>query len=110
LPRCNGNEPVTETPWLAAGQLILTEVFKMIHIDQEKCTGCTTCASVCPHRVLEVNNKKAGIAGQDRCIECGACQLNCPQNAVAVTKGTGCLFIIIKEDILGLKQDACACG
>ncbi|NOY67879.1 MAG: 4Fe-4S dicluster domain-containing protein [Deltaproteobacteria bacterium] len=82
----------------------------MIHINQERCTGCKTCVNVCPHQVLELKNKKAKIAHEARCIECGACRLNCRENAVTVEKGTGCLFVIIKEDILGFKKDACTCG
>jgi len=82
----------------------------MILIDQEKCVGCTTCVKVCPHGVIESGHKKAEIVREEHCIECGACQLNCHKGAIMVEKGTGCLFIILKEDILGLKQGACTCG
>lgn len=84
----------------------------MIAIDVEKCTGCATCAKVCPHSVIAIDGKKAYLAHEERCIECGACRLNCEDSAVDVTKGTGCLFLIIKEDILRLKstEDSCCCG
>ena len=82
----------------------------MINIHQAKCNGCAECVTVCPHHVLEVIEKKSNIAHEDRCIECGACQLNCLNGAIHVEKGTGCLFIIIKEDILKLKQGTCSCG
>jgi len=84
----------------------------MIAVQAAACTGCGTCVKVCPHRVLELENKKAVLAAEDRCIECGACQLNCPESAVAVTKGTGCLFAILKEDVLKLspKNAGCGCG
>jgi len=72
----------------------------MIAVDQTRCTGCKTCAHVCPHGVLEIQSKKAMLVHEERCIECGACQLNCEDEAIEVTKGTGCLFIIVKEDIL----------
>lgn len=67
------------------------------------------CAWACPHGVIEMNGKKAAIAHKERCIECGACQLNCSTGAVSVKKGTGCLMIIIKEDILGIKSKEAAC-
>ncbi len=82
----------------------------MITLDPNVCSGCGTCVKICPHRVLELNNKKARLAFEERCIECGACQLNCQDDAIEVTKGTGCLFAIIREDILKLNTTACGCG
>ena len=82
----------------------------MITLDSILCTGCGTCAKVCPHRVFELNGKKAILASEERCIECGACQLNCLGNAIEVSKGTGCLYVIVKEDILHLKGDGASCG
>jgi len=82
----------------------------MITLDQNACSGCGTCVKICPHRVLELNNNKARLAAEERCIECGACQLNCQDGAIEVTKGTGCLFAIIREDILKLNSATCGCG
>jgi len=63
------------------------------------------CVKVCPHGVLEMVEKRAALVAEERCIECGACQLNCHHEAISVTRGTGCLWIIIVEDILGLRPD-----
>jgi NAD-dependent dihydropyrimidine dehydrogenase PreA subunit len=82
----------------------------MIALNQQTCTGCGSCVKVCPHRVYELYDKKARPAFEERCIECGACQLNCAENAIEITKGTGCIFTIIKEDILKLQPHACGCG
>ncbi len=82
----------------------------MLHIDSTACSGCGSCKKVCPHGVLSIEQRKARVKVEERCIECGACQLNCPEKALTVQKGTGCLFIIIKEDILKLNSGACACG
>ncbi|MEW5806097.1 MAG: 4Fe-4S binding protein [Acidobacteriota bacterium] len=81
----------------------------MIFVNQDKCTGCEICTFVCPHRVIEMNSHKAYLASLDRCIECGACQLNCPFNAIAVTKGTACLYAIVREDILKIREKGCGC-
>ena len=75
----------------------------MIHIDRDLCTGCGTCVLVCPHAVLEIADRKAVLTHRQRCIECGACQINCAPGAMHVTKGTGCLVAIIKEDILRIQ-------
>lgn len=82
----------------------------MIELNQEACSGCGICVKSCPHRVFELHDKKALLAFEERCIECGACQLNCQNDAVEVTKGTGCLFAIIREDILKMNSTTCACG
>ncbi len=75
----------------------------MIAISKGACTGCGTCVKVCPHGVITVSNKVAVLACEDRCIECGACMINCKFDAMTVTKGTGCLFAIVAEDILKIK-------
>ncbi len=81
----------------------------MISIDETKCNGCKMCVWVCPHDVLEMNGESALAAHPENCIECGACMLNCKPEAVSVVKGTGCIFYIIKEDILGIKDKEAAC-
>ena len=81
----------------------------MVSIDTQRCSGCGICVLVCPHAVLRMNASSARVAAADRCIECGACMLNCKAQAVTVTKGTGCLLVIIKEDILGIKDKEAAC-
>jgi NAD-dependent dihydropyrimidine dehydrogenase PreA subunit len=82
----------------------------MIEFNKEKCTGCMVCPKVCPHGVISMIEGKAAPVNIEKCIECGACQLNCEFDAIKVNKGTGCLFAIIKEDILKIKGKGCACG
>ncbi len=79
----------------------------MITIADKKCTGCSLCSYVCPHGVITMEKGKARLTYLERCIECGACQLNCECEAIYVTKGTGCLVAIIKEDILKIKEKGC---
>lgn len=82
----------------------------MVTIEQEKCTGCKVCVMVCPHSVLAMNDRKAFVHDRERCVECGACELNCEYEAVTVTKGTGCLWVVINQDILKRKDKGCGCG
>ncbi len=81
----------------------------MINFDSDKCTGCGVCVNVCPQGVLELSDKKARMIDYESCMECGACQLNCEYGAVDVTKGTGCLVAIIKEDILKIVPKGTGC-
>jgi len=94
----------------------------VISIDSSRCVGCETCALVCPHGVIEIEGHRASLAAESRCIECGACQLNCQEEAITVTKGTGCMVAIIKETWFARRsgkgatadgpprQPSCGCG
>lgn len=84
----------------------------MITLNQAKCSGCRMCMQVCPHQVFVYQDKKAVLLHGERCIECGACQLNCHYQAITVTKGTGCLWLIIREHWLfsRLRKGGCDCG
>ena len=61
-----------------------------LSLEHSKCVGCGLCKIVCPHRVFEIEDKKAKILKKDNCIECGACMSNCPTGAIFVKAGVGC--------------------
>ena len=78
-----------------------------LKLDDEKCTGCGMCLSVCPHAVFEVASGEARIVDRDACMECGACALNCPAEALSVQSGVGCAAAVINSALRG--TEAC-CG
>jgi len=82
----------------------------MIEFKYAQCTGCGVCPSVCPQGVITMQEKKAVLTDYSSCMECGACQLNCADKAIELTKGTGCLFAIVKEDILKISAKGSGCG
>jgi len=66
-------------------------------IDNEKCTGCGVCETVCPKKVIELvpigihvalncNSKDKGVITRKLCtvgcIGCGLCVKTCPHNAI----------------------------
>jgi len=51
-------------------------------IDKEKCTGCGSCASICPVSVFELAGGKSEVKKPGECIECGSCVVNCPEKAI----------------------------
>ncbi len=53
-------------------------------VDEEKCTGCGTCADVCPQGVFKIEGGKAKVVNPDACIGCRACEGSCPQGAITV--------------------------
>ena len=60
-----------------------------LRLDSEKCIGCSLCTHVCPHHVMEMQDRKAVIIDFDACMECGACVNNCPSGALEVNPGVG---------------------
>ncbi|MGE4296974.1 MAG: mercury methylation ferredoxin HgcB [Desulfovibrionaceae bacterium] len=79
-----------------------------LRLDPDRCIGCTSCTTVCPHQVLAMADEKAIIVDHDACIECGACATNCPTQALSVTPGVGCASYIIQVWLKG--KDRAACG
>lgn len=79
-----------------------------LSLDTNACVGCGICEQVCPHQVLEIVEKKAGIVDMDACMECGSCANNCPVEAITVKPGVGCASYIIQTWIKG--KEAASCG
>jgi ferredoxin len=77
-------------------------------LDREKCVGCGTCLSVCPHAVLNLTDGRVEIGDRDACMECGACAQNCPVEAISVRSGVGCAAAVINS-LLGRKRASCCC-
>ena len=59
---------------------------KIIHIDEEKCTGCGQCIPNCPEGALQVIDGKARLISDLFCDGLGACVGNCPEDAMEVTE------------------------
>jgi NAD-dependent dihydropyrimidine dehydrogenase PreA subunit len=79
-----------------------------LNIDKTKCVSCGVCVEVCPHGVIEMEQKRAIIKNKDACMECGACKMNCAFKAIEVKKGVGCAAGIIKGFIRGT-EPTCDC-
>jgi NAD-dependent dihydropyrimidine dehydrogenase PreA subunit len=52
-------------------------------VDLEKCTGCGTCADVCPNEVFEVDDKSQ-VVSPDDCSGCEQCVSECPEEAITM--------------------------
>lgn len=88
------------------GRLLYLKGVATLRLEQELCTGCGTCLTVCPQEVFAVEHGKARIIEQDACMECGACMLNCPAGAVWVQSGVGCAQAVFNA-MLGRSGEAC---
>jgi len=80
-----------------------------LELDREKCTGCRTCLTVCPHAVFGFEDKRAQIVDRNACMECGACALNCESGALSVDSGVGCAAGVISGMLRGT-EPSCDCG
>jgi Fe-S-cluster-containing hydrogenase component 2 len=54
-----------------------------VQVDLEKCTGCGTCADVCPVEAIEVEEDKSKV-NEEECVECGTCVEECPEGALSL--------------------------
>jgi Pyruvate/2-oxoacid:ferredoxin oxidoreductase delta subunit len=52
----------------------------MFVINQQNCTRCGGCASVCPELAIIIHDHTSGIS--EKCSDCGICALFCPVSAI----------------------------
>jgi len=51
--------------------------------DEERCTNCGACTSICPSHAFSVDLKTRRVAFDDsRCVACGLCIKACPPRAM----------------------------
>ena len=55
---------------------------QIIHIDEEKCSGCGLCAEACHEGAIEMVNGKAKLVRENFCDGFGDCLPNCPTGAI----------------------------
>jgi NAD-dependent dihydropyrimidine dehydrogenase PreA subunit len=57
---------------------------QIIHIDEEKCTGCGLCIPGCPEGAIQLIDDKARLVSDLFCDGLGACLGNCPEGAITI--------------------------
>lgn len=66
----------------------------IVEFSEDKCKGCELCVSVCPKKILVINENKvnnkgyhpAGVIDTTQCIGCGSCTLICPDGAIKLSR------------------------
>lgn len=58
----------------------------VIHIDEEKCTGCGLCVPECPEGAIQMIDGKARLISDLFCDGLGACLGHCPEGAISIEK------------------------
>jgi len=57
---------------------------KIVHIDEEKCTGCGLCAKACHEGAIAMIDGKAHLVRDDYCDGLGDCLPACPADAISI--------------------------
>jgi len=57
-------------------------VRQIIHIDEDKCTGCGICATACHEGAIEIIDGKAKLVRENFCDGFGDCLPGCPTGAI----------------------------
>jgi len=65
----------------------LCEIDKPI-INDDLCTGCNICASICPFGAISKNEKGVAQIDEELCKGCGICAAHCPENAITMERLT----------------------
>ena len=67
---------------LQPGEKLLVETL-ISTIDEEKCSGCKTCISICPYKAIGFDSEKGvSVINEILCRGCGTCVVACPSNAI----------------------------
>lgn len=60
--------------------------FGNVRVDQNACTLCLACATVCPTRAIADGGDEAPRIAftEDLCVQCGLCEVTCPESAITL--------------------------
>ena len=90
---CQGPKDIPDT--VAQGQAAASAAFAMTEkgkveleattavVDEELCSGCEICISLCPYQAISFNpEKKVSVINDALCKGCGTCASACPSKAI----------------------------
>ncbi len=62
----------------------MIEAWVLPEIDDDACTACGVCVSVCPEDVVAVRDQALVFVRPEACTYCGLCEDACPEGAIAL--------------------------
>lgn len=85
---------------------------KIIKIDEEKCNGCSLCASACHEGAIGMVNGKAKLLRDNFCDGLGACLPSCPTGAISFEEREAMAFDedAVEKNKQNKQEEALPCG
>jgi len=66
---------------IAQGQIEMDPF--IAHVNEDLCSGCRTCLTVCPYEAITRDPRKGvAVINEALCTGCGTCAATCPSNAI----------------------------
>jgi NAD-dependent dihydropyrimidine dehydrogenase PreA subunit len=59
---------------------------RIVIIDEELCIGCGACVSLCPNKILYIDEKsgKCKVSNESKCDRLRGCEKVCPVDAIKI--------------------------
>jgi 2-oxoglutarate ferredoxin oxidoreductase subunit delta len=59
---------------------------QIVSIDEKLCTGCSSCVTMCPKRILyiDASSAKCRVTDEKKCDKLGGCERVCPAGAIKI--------------------------
>ncbi len=87
---------------------------KIIHIDENKCSGCGLCVSACQEGAIKLIDGKAKLIRDDYCDGLGNCLPVCPTDAISFEQREALAFdekaVEKNKNGIDIQQPPLACG
>ncbi|QLH74605.1 MAG: CoB--CoM heterodisulfide reductase iron-sulfur subunit A family protein [Methanomassiliicoccales archaeon] len=82
-PSLEARSAVAKASALLAGDIL--DEGEKAEVWQEKCSGCLTCARVCPYGAPSIGPEGKAMIEESRCQGCGICASACPSKAIQLS-------------------------
>ncbi len=80
--------------WREGAFPITNSTYYLSVIDEDLCTGCGTCADLCPTDAISMDHGDQAERDETSCLGCGICARSCPAEAISLQEGLRKVLIL----------------
>jgi heterodisulfide reductase subunit A len=73
-------------------------------VDEDKCSGCQVCISICPYSAITMNDRDRAEVNPALCKGCGTCTSTCPSGAITSQHYTDGQISAMIEEYLSVHE------